>query len=103
MAMNIYSDTPNSGPISFAVQWDNTKFLADGTTPDPAFMEWYQFPAADMGNKPATPVMTNAQYRTAYAAQCQGEARALAKLVRQAANRAARQATGLGVPTVDNS
>lgn len=94
MAMNIYSDTPNSGPISFAIHWDNTKFLGDGVTPDEAFVEWYTFPQKD-----AADTRTRAQYANA----CRAEAKALAKLVRQAANKAARKATDLGAPEVDNS
>lgn len=93
MPMNIYSDTPNSGSISFAIHWDNTKFLEDGTTPDEAFVEWYTFPQKDVAD-----TRTRVQYATA----CKAEAKLLAKLTRQAANKAARKSVALGTPEVDN-
>lgn len=99
MAMNIYSDVPANGPISFAIHLDTTKLDKDGQ-PDPAWVEWYTFPAADLANKGA---LTNAQYKAAYALQCKNEARLLAKEARRLRLRAERRATDLSAPEADNS
>lgn len=98
--MNIYSDTPANGPLQFAIHLDTTKVDAQGQ-PDEAWVEWYTFPAADLAQKPAN--LTANQYRNAYADQCKAEARALARLARQARNRAIRKAADLGTPEADNS
>ena len=100
MAMNIYSDVPANGPISYAIHLDTTK-VDDQGQPDPAWVEWYTFPAADLTQKPAG--QNNAQYKAAYADQCKTEARALARLARQTRNKAIRKAADLGTPEADNS
>lgn len=97
MAMNIYSDTPANGPISFAIHLDTTKTVDGGAgtqIPDPTWVEWYTF-----GPKPAGFAGTN----NAWANQCKNEAKLLAREERQKRNRVVRKATDLGAPEVDNS
>lgn len=103
MPMNIYSDIPANGPISFAVHLDTARTADNGAgvqVPDPDWVVWYDFPAADLSQKPGG--MTDNQYRNAHAQRCKAEAKLLAREALRLRNRATRRATDLGTPETDN-